>query len=395
MRIANRSSGGRGEWELAGVQGDIDLKQVADKDLIIELIPGVTLDTHTSLPSDVWDEQGKPRLRRESRRFNHAYLPLSGAALMPKPKRDWNATSGGILNFSDNDYSIHSIKFDIVKIEADFFIISPTDLVLTNSSDYYLRLDFPQRMRMVMDLWAAAREQPTHGLTPYIERHRTACRTDAVRGVMQAANAIRGKISGDGDPLPILLDEFGASSMFTSGAAVHREGVEEVLAEADVDERNVIEAAKARIRKYREQAVRGAEGRRFRREVREAYGDRCLMTGYYLPSTELTSRAGVDAAHVLPWADYDLNVVTNGICLNKLCHWALDEGILRLDYDAAINRYVISIPGRIKELYDVGAIDLSAFASLQGEVPRENLPSSPVLWPSPDYIAELNKTFPY
>jgi len=183
--------------------------------------------------------------------------------------------------------------------------------------------------------------------------------------------------------------------MFTSGAAVHREGVEEVLAEADVDERNVIEAAKARIRKYREQAVRGAEGRRFRREVREAYGDRCLMTGYYLPSTELTSRAGVDAAHVLPWADYDLNVVTNGICLNKLCHWALDEGILRLDYDAAINRYVISIPGRIKELYDVGAIDLSAFASLQGEVPRENLPSSPVLWPSPDYIAELNKTFPY
>ena len=52
------------------------------------------------------------------------------------------------------------------------------------------------------------------------------------------------------------------------------------------------------------------------------------LCGLHLPRTSVNASAGVDAAHILPWADYDLDHVCNGICLCKHHHWAFDEGLL-------------------------------------------------------------------
>lgn len=390
MRIAGRTSGGRGEWELAGTQGRIGLNDVVDRELIIELLPGIRVPTQARLPSGIWQSQGKPRLRLQQP-AKHAYLILTAALLLPKPKRDWSATSGGRLNLSDNDYSVHSIKFDIVELDQNHFVISPTDLVLTNSDEDFWRVDYAQRLRLVLDLWALAHQAPTHRLSPFVNNHRRACRSGNAADIMAAATAIRGSIHGDGDPLQIYYHHFNAA--LTTGGGIHREGIEEAFAEAD--DRSPIEAAKDRLRKLREQAVRGSEGDRFRRQVRRAYSDTCLFTGYRLPSTELTSRAGVEAAHILPWADYDLNVPTNGICLNRLCHWAFDEGILRLTHEPAAGGYRLFIPDPMKELARQGQIDLSPFMPLEGMIPPTRLPANQALWPDPAYISQLNSTFPY
>ena len=54
-------------------------------------------------------------------------------------------------------------------------------------------------------------------------------------------------------------------------------------------------------------ALRGASGTKFSADVRKAYNDTCLFTGMKLPKIPATASSGVDAAHILPWAEYDLN----------------------------------------------------------------------------------------
>jgi len=71
---------------------------------------------------------------------------------------------------------------------------------------------------------------------------------------------------------------------------------------------------------------------------------RCLFSGQRLPRTESTTTAGVDAAHILPWSRYDLDAIPNGVCLNKQCHWAFDEGLFRLTFDSSEGAYAVTIP---------------------------------------------------
>ena len=137
--------------------------------------------------------------------------------------------------------------------------------------------------------------------------------------------------------------------------------------------------------------MRGASATTFRRNVREAYESRCLFTGQHLPRTEATSTAGVDAAHILPWSRFDLDATKNGVCLNKQCHWAIDEGLLRLSFDDAENSYAISIPNPVRLAAEAVHFDLKSFDALVGLVPRNRLPSNAALWPSKPYLVELNR----
>ena len=58
--------------------------------------------------------------------------------------------------------------------------------------------------------------------------------------------------------------------------------------------------------------------------------------------------AGVDAAHILPWSQFDLDATKNGLCLNKQCHWAFDEGLFCLSFDETENAYIVSIPNPVR-----------------------------------------------
>ena len=144
------------------------------------------------------------------------------------------------------------------------------------------------------------------------------------------------------------------------------------------------------MRQWRLAAIRGTSATKFRRKVREAYDSRCLFTGQRLPRTEATSTAGVDAAHILPWSRFDLDATKNGVCLNKQCHWAFDEGLFRLSFDQTENAYVVSISNPVRLAAEAAHFDIASFNAIAGRVPRKRLPANEALWPSKQYLTELN-----
>ena len=144
------------------------------------------------------------------------------------------------------------------------------------------------------------------------------------------------------------------------------------------------------MRQWRLAAVRGGSATAFRRKVREAYDSRCLFSGQRLPRTKATSTAGVDAAHILPWSRFDLDATKNGVCLNKQCHWAFDEGLFRLSFDETENAYTISIPDPVRLAAEAVHFDIASFEAIVGIVPRKSLPANQAFWPSKQYLTELN-----
>ena len=136
--------------------------------------------------------------------------------------------------------------------------------------------------------------------------------------------------------------------------------------------------------------MRGSSASAFRRKVREAYHSRCMFSGQRLPRTSATSTAGVGAAHILPWSRFDLDATKNGLCLNKQCHWAFDEGLLRLNYDDAVNSYVVSIPNPVRLAIQAAQFDLDSFDAIVGVIPQSRLPVNELVWPAKAYLEELN-----
>jgi hypothetical protein len=116
-----------------------------------------------------------------------------------------------------------------------------------------------------------------------------------------------------------------------------------------------------------------------------------LFSGQRLPRTEATSTPGVDAAHILPWSRFDLDATMNGLCLNKQCHWAFDEGLFRLSFDAAQSAYVVSIPDPVRLAAQSANFDIESFDAIAGVIPTNRLPENPALWPSRQYLDQLNR----
>ncbi|MEM1055138.1 MAG: HNH endonuclease signature motif containing protein [Bacteroidota bacterium] len=339
------------------------------------------------------DVQGKPRIRLGDRpgSYSHIYLVLAGLLLLAKPKRELGDTNHGRLQLIDNGYSITSILIDVTALDGDRAVVRPTDLVVSNFGGEYARVDVVERLELIFELWNAVRRSNDSEEKRLVSAHSAAFESGDAPELVRLARSIRRRITSDEDPLKQLLRRFGAASEAAAGAGVHREFVDAGIEEDDP--RNAREATLDTVRKWRKVQMRGADAERFRREVQRTYGFTCLFTGYCLPPTSIIQTPGVDASHILPWAHHRINDVTNGICLNKLCHWAFDEGVLRLSFDASSNDYLLSIPNPVLEAGRDGQIDLSPFNPLVGPIPRHRLPSNQALWPDPAFIARFNQSF--
>lgn len=176
--------------------------------------------------------------------------------------------------------------------------------------------------------------------------------------------------------------------MHAAGETVPSVGDEDFAEEVHMDP---AEARVERVRQWRLAAVRGGSASAFRRKVREAYDSRCMFSGQRLPRTVATSTAGVDAAHILPWSRFDLDATKNGLCLNKQSHWAFDEGLFRLSFDDTKNAYIVSIPNPVRLAAQAAQFDIQSFDAIAGVVPKSRLPVNEALWPSKQYLAELNR----
>lgn len=388
MRIALRTSGGRGEYEMAGSHEAIRVHDIFDRQIVLELLPGFRFPTNNF----VRHTQGKPRIRLlDPYSDYHVYLLLAAILLLPKPKREIGATPGGKLQIYKDNFSVMSVPFDVVELSRDEIVVSPTQMVLSNSIFDSVRLDVIERLRIVMACWDTASVQSST-LANAVVQHRNAVRSHDVRAVIDAAESLRLANIEPDDPLRHItkgLDLPNLDELMWLG--VHVTETEEAMALGEENLEELKEAARTRIKVWQQVALRGAAGTKFSAEVRLAYNHTCLFTGMRLPKTPATGSSGVDAAHILPWAEYNLNTVSNGLCLSKLCHWAFDAGILQLSYNASASIYEIALSSAALAAESAGLLRLNGLKDIQGVVSSSLLPNDSSNWPNPSFLKVYNE----
>lgn len=100
----------------------------------------------------------------------------------------------------------------------------------------------------------------------------------------------------------------------------------------------------------REETSRLVRSAAFKRKIRSAYEDSCAICGSDRQSP--TGNPEIEAAHIYPKREGGRDVVSNGIGLCKLHHWAFDVGWLAIsdDYEVMINEVDrVATPDEITE----------------------------------------------
>ena len=373
---------------MAGSHESIRVHDVFDRQIVLELLPGFRFPTNNY----VRHTQGKPRIRLlDPYGDSHVYLILAAVLLLPKPKREIGATPGGKLQIYKDNFSVMSIPFDVVELTTTELVVSPTQMVLSNSTFDSVRLDVIERLRIVMACWEAASKQ-TSAISNAVIQHKNAFNSRDVKAVISAAESIRLANVEPDDPLRHITKDMNLPNLDEiMGLGVHFTETEEAMALGEENLEDLKEAARNRVKVWQQVASRGAAGAKFSTEVRQAYNHTCLFTGMRLPKTPATGSSGVDAAHILPWAEYDLNSISNGLCLSKLCHWAFDAGILLLNYDTPTSKYGIALSTAALEAESAGLLKLDGLKDIQGVVSTSLLPSDSANWPKPSFLKVYNE----
>ena len=113
----------------------------------------------------------------------------------------------------------------------------------------------------------------------------------------------------------------------------------------------------------------------FRRVIVEAYDHRCAVSGIRILTAD--AHTAVDAAHIVPWSESHNDDPRNGIALNKLCHWAFENGLITISPE-----YTIRTSSELTASYNTtGMLD-----TLDGRSPH--LPEEDALWPDPEYLEQ-------
>ncbi|MDO8942338.1 MAG: HNH endonuclease [Desulfobacterales bacterium] len=137
--------------------------------------------------------------------------------------------------------------------------------------------------------------------------------------------------------------------------------------------------------------LRGASSVRFRRDVRTAYRATCVVCGLHLPPIGPGGSPGVDAAHILPWSAFDVDHVSNGLCLCKLHHWAFDESLIEFTLENGV--YSVLIPDEAVarvEKYS-STFDLSFLKENTGVISDARLPRKIQDRPKPEFLKALKE----
>jgi|GEM_PF-1019119 len=388
MRIALRTGGGRGVYELAGRQGYINASDLFDREIFYEFTPDIIIPGR-AMASRL---QGKPRIRLDDQQVTtHFYRLLAAVLLLPKPKREFKKTRGGeLLKFES--YSMTAIKVDISDISATRVLLRPSDLLLETADNLQEQLSFEPRMSRILRLWRYVRLKSI-ALAVSVQAHEKAvlAKDPNHKTIEHRAQDISDMLQTDGDPLPEAERQLGISDSPELYLPIIPHQITHQAEFGVDDDTPPSEARIKRLKVWRQLAIRGSSGLKFRRTVASAYDYRCLFSGQRLPRLQCTESPGVDVAHILPWSTHNIDSPRNGICLNKLCHWAFDEGIIRLHHDKNAGLYILEVPDQVRSAATRAVFDLDYFEALTGPIPFSRLPKNQKFWPSPKCLAELDR----
>jgi hypothetical protein len=386
MRIALRPSGGRGDYELAGSDNGVQASELLEKQFYYQITPSLEIDGRAK----AYRLSGKPRIRPQEN-GEHPYVVIYSILLLPPPRRELIKTATSALTkLSYQEYVLYGIDIDLIETDTSKVIFAPTNIWAKNQGGV-LKVDFVERMSLISMLWAFARHN-TSELGILVRQHESAIIASDHLVIKRIANQIQKRFGISTDVLPLILREFNLPDHFSvidTGITDETTGFESE--DSDISPQDSL---RERIKKWRKQAYRGSDARRFSLAVREAYDYRCLFSGERFPKLKIFDSAGVDGAHILPWSTHELNSVRNGICLCKRCHWVFDNGLLRIDFNQNSNSYLLSIPKDVEDIAIKENFDLDCFRINTGVIDESRLPVDRKLWPSPKYIQEFNSKFP-
>ena len=383
MRIALRPSGGRGDYELAGTYNEIKASDLLEKRFFFQITPAITIDGRAVARR----LSGKPRIRPDGGR--HAYILISSILLLPTPRRELLKTPNASPQLQNRMYTVAGIDIDVLSEEPSAVVFAPK-IVWAGSRGGLLRIDYASRMAVITALWSTASSRSTE-IAALVRDHRAGVSSGDHDRIVDSAAAIRTYYNTRNDVLLLLLRDFGlpdAPAVASAGIS-DLDALDDFVSSED-DLGSASDSRRQRAHKWRVQADRGLGAREFSIRVREAYDYRCLFSGERFPKLPAFHSAGVDGAHILPWATYQLNAVRNGLCLCKLCHWAFDSGLLELDFDDAANLYLLLIPPDIEAAAVPAGLELARFEGHLGPIDPARFPTNQKFWPSVDWIREFN-----
>jgi len=392
MRITRRTSGGRGEYEISEPTAEgLTPTELVGKRLVLDLDGSWRIDTGTTLTA----QGGKRRLRRLKGTPVQLHRQIAAALLLPHPVRADEPLGRGAPVAKQNQYAIENVELSRVQFfDPDLAVLHVREIYLRNRSYEAEELGVHVRVGEIRHLWDEAQNFPDE-ISALLREHRDLVSSgypipenaeklifELQKTVSQMSSDL-GIVYYDGttDVLKPLLEA-------ERTAAVPPEppvSVEEV----DPEE---VEIRRRTLKQWKRWSnARGSASAKFRQAVRRAYNSTCVMCGLHLPATRYNPVPGVDAAHILPWAEYDLDDISNGLCLCRLHHWAFDEGLVVMTYEGST--YYVRIPDEIQAgLRDeVRLFSLDELLRYVGPIPDTRLPHQRAHRPRPQFLEELNR----
>jgi len=373
-------SGGRGEYELVGSVGGISAMDLVDRGFRWDT-PFGQKETEVALSH----QGGKRRLRLTASGTPHIQRQAAALGLLPRSIREEAKVSHGRPIVLEKGY-ILDVEVSLVTDDGAMATVRPA--VFTgrsgpaNDSAHVVNMVAAERFQRLDAVWQRAEVLPEAvGLAVLAHRERLlsdstigVAAEQAVATVIDALVQYRapGYIPG-ADPLPALEVLVG------------------LVAEVDLPEPPEAPADLPEIRirlesEYRLARARGAGHERFKRAVQKAYDYRCAFCGMRALDIPGLARAGVDAAHIFPWGQYDLDVVQNGLLLCKRDHWAFDAHVLLLRHHAGV--YSVEVNPRYADRI-TDPETLEALNQATGTIPQERLPQKAAGRPGTMYIDKL------
>jgi len=390
MRITFQPSSGRGEYEVCDYAPN-GLMPIHLLGLSVHLQMGtIVFQTGVILTKD----QGKYRLRVVPKGM-YPQIPLQIAALLllPHPVREEPLMGVGELVLQNKSYILKNIHFgDVMYHSGDsFFTAEILTLDCANRTIEAEQVAVVKRVADIEKIWQQ-RDRFPPDIRRLLEQHEEWVRAGtplprAADGLVQRLQKQVEAYSSE-----VAIPYSAALDVVPALLSVLSDIVEETPLSLDQIEPEQVELRRRLRTKWQVWARRrGAASVRFSKDVRSAYHQCCVMCGGRFPATAWNENPGVDAAHILPWADYDLDRVSNGVTLCKLHHWAFDEGILLIVFRNGV--YFIELSEKATDQLAEPAFSLNILRQVVGEIPQSRLPTHTNDWPMPQFLALRNEEF--
>jgi len=388
VRITRRTSGGRGEYEISEeTLAGVTPADLAGSELVLDIGGQLTIYTATQLRHT----QGKFRVRMLPECEIHLHRQLAASLLMPESVRADEALGAGSPVLLRGRYAIDHIEIADARRDGARATLRVSEVVVRNRSHLAEELGLAHRLTSLKDVWEHSDAFPqsifrllaTHA---HIVTSGGPIPNEGEKLVAQ----LQADLSEQASDLGILYSEH-TDVLPALVELLELDVPEPVLRVEDIDPEE-LDLKRRTIKEWKRWATsRGPASARFRNNVRAAYNSTCLVCGKHLPSTSISKAPGVDAAHILPWSDYDLDRTDNGLCLCKLHHWAFDEGLI--DIVHRDGQYYVEMPPHVRAQISAEnpEFSLDAFDQVTGPIQPARLPASSNDWPNTEFLNLLRE----